>query len=125
MPCTAEEILALAVKLYGGGNSTETDIRSAISRAYYAALLCARDHATLTTEGTDTHKRVIEHYQSVKGSKVASRLLSMKKKRQIADYQLSATVSGREASTALGEATAVLAELGGLAPTSSGLAVRR
>lgn len=102
----------LAEDLHGSQTSNEAHIRSAISRAYYASFLCARNAAGITGTSSDTHQKVSEHYLKNKKAKLANQLKSLRIKRNDADYDTSKTLQRRDSGEALRLAREILEGLG-------------
>jgi hypothetical protein len=109
----------LASELYTSAVGDDAKLRSAISRAYYAALISARDAANIQPRGHDTHKQVIEHYQ-LADSTVATWLLDLKRHRTKADYEPSAGIARKDGGAALKTAKKVLLVLGKLSDPVDG-----
>lgn len=117
------DIFALAIRLKDQGSS-EADLRSAVSRSYYAALLSAdyvipeRD-ASLSKDGESSHVKIIARVQAHGGGptpkpgrseaiQMAKLLPKMKRDRVIADYHLHATVTQETCDEALRRAEVVM-----------------
>lgn len=89
----------------------EAFYRSGVSRAYYAALLVAREEARgrlglgLPAGGKLHHKDIIEKYlksrSSAKLRNIGQKLQSLKSDRENADYELGITVSQGDAQGAV------------------------
>lgn len=106
----------LASDLHAASGGDDAQRRSAMSRAYYAAFLVARDAKQLSSRGADGHKAVIERYEagSAQDMTVANHLQSLKKLRVKADYLVHETCSQRDCGTALKTAQKILIALGAL-----------
>lgn len=107
MPINPREFLVTARTLNSnqGIGFSEAVYRTAVGRAYYAAFLEAREKASLGHVRSDSHKVVIDHYNSLStntaGPQIANKLRSLSAKRKDADYELSRSFSGREATAAI------------------------
>lgn len=106
----------LASDLHAASSGDDAQRRSAMSRAYYAAFLVARDAKQLSSRGADGHKVVIERYEagSAQDMAVANHLQSLKRLRVKADYLVQETCSQRECGMALKTAQKILIALGTL-----------
>ncbi|MBR8366923.1 HEPN domain-containing protein [Burkholderia sp. AU19243] len=89
MACEPREFLAVARELHQGAQNTEeAKLRSAISRAYYAAFLYARDAACIADLSSTVHALTRQHYSKIGEAKVALRLDSLRVSRNDADYEM-------------------------------------
>lgn len=111
MSVTPDDVLALARDLYNGGNASEVRVRSAISRAYYAAYNKAVECAGCELPSVDAHRALIERYDELGKPDLAGRLKSMRAARVKADYYLGKQVAGKEASISLSQAVEILKAL--------------
>lgn len=117
MAFTAVDFYHLACELREAANGDDAKLRSAISRAYYAAFLAARDKANISSKGTDGHSRVIKHYsQKPTDAVVANWLKDLKMDREAADYDMSKVCTGRTGGKSVGTARKVLEHLKALEP---------
>ena len=107
MACTATEIFVLAEQLYDSGRAPEVALRSAVSRAYYAAFLRAREAAGISDNSEHSHRLVREHYLSADFA-VGNRLASLRRKRNEADYEITKSFDSKTAGGLLRQAKAVL-----------------
>lgn len=92
----------------------ESAARTAMSRAYYGALIEARDAARVNTRGKGGHQRVIDTYSSKgsrEGAQIARDLGTLRGLRECADYEPHTPCSGREAYQAVALAHKVLMAL--------------
>jgi hypothetical protein len=71
-----------------------------VSRAYYGAFLMARDNAGIKKDASSVHQDTINHYET-RSPKIGNRLKSLRRQRNIADYELDARVGQRESGEAL------------------------
>lgn len=85
--------------------------RTIVSRAYYAALICARDATQSNTVGPDGHKNVVDAL-SEKNPNAGNKLNSLRLKRHSADYKLEDEITDRDVYTSLINSRAVLDALG-------------
>jgi len=85
----AEQILRIE-------NLTEELVRTSVGRFYYAAFLEARESARITNNSGSVHEDVIRYYSS-RNPTLSNRLVSLKRKRAKADYDLSDSVTERDA----------------------------
>lgn len=106
----------LASDLHAASNGDEAQRRSAVSRAYYAAFLVARDAKGISSRERDGHKLVIDAY--MKGNEddisIGNRLATLKHKRVKADYLVHETCSQRDSGSALQTAQKILIDLGAI-----------
>ncbi|MGZ8257269.1 MAG: hypothetical protein ACXWTX_05815 [Gallionella sp.] len=104
---------SLASWLYDTSTSSSEQCvrRTIISRAYYAALICARDATKSNTIGQDGHVNVVKALTK-KSSFAGNKLNSLRLKRHAADYRLDEVITPMDVSTSLKSALAVLSELG-------------
>jgi uncharacterized protein (UPF0332 family) len=86
-PSDSEAIFQLAKELsdLAGEEGNEIKLRSAVSRAYYAVFLLARDKMKVTTE-TEVHTEVIRQVRRQKGQLIGDALYLLKELRRTADY---------------------------------------
>ncbi len=77
----AQELAALAAE-----SGDETKLRSAVSRAYYAVFLLAREKTGVTTEH-DVHAEVQRRVNRRYGIAIGEYLFQMRKRRIAADYE--------------------------------------
>ena len=103
----------IAAEIYQSPSQQFADAgyRTIVSRAYYAAMLAARDAGTLTHTGADVHQRVIEYWKNRKPA-LSNRLKDLKDRRTAADYAMQHNIGRREAGEALKRAREVLSDLG-------------
>ena len=95
--------------------SSECLRRAIIGRAYYAALICARDATGSSTTGPEGHKNVVNALLK-SNSTAADKLNALRLKRQKADYFTDQDISVREVEICLKDSHSVLRELGKLPP---------
>lgn len=81
--------------------------RTIINRAYYAALLYARDITKSSTVGIDGHKNVVKALKAI-DSYAGNKLDSLRIMRHKADYEMSASISVREAAISIAAAREIL-----------------
>lgn len=87
-------------------------LRTLISRAYYGALIEARDAKGLSTKGHGGHDRVIQAYMGSSSDKVvADKLQDLRKLREKADYQPTAALTRDDGLKALSACKRVLSIL--------------
>jgi len=107
------EFYVLASWLY----STQSELhreaikRTIIGRAYYAALICARDFTGTATVGPQGHKAVV-HALKLKNPQAGNNLDSLRQLRHKADYESSAIISDRDVGIALRNSLMVLNAVG-------------
>lgn len=85
--------------------------RTIIGRAYYAALICARNATQSNTMGQGGHDRVVAALR-VKDNSAADKLDSLRLKRQDADYHPEKEISARDVEISLWNSSVVLTYLG-------------
>lgn len=109
------DFLHLAKKLISGD---EASLRTAVSRAYYASFLLARDRLGLSLRAPEVHRKVIKRMYDRKPS-IGNTLHLLRHNRNSADYDTKVPLSYADAQQAieLGERTVeginALKELGG------------
>ena len=122
MPFNPDEYISLAENLVGLhgkveprglGFSTQAVLRAAVSRAYYGALLRAREYAGVSVRKNDSesHNAVIKYYENrtePEAKTVAGLLLGLKSLRKKADYKIEGSISLRQANDALADAKEIL-----------------
>jgi uncharacterized protein (UPF0332 family) len=108
------EFYRLASAWYNA-NAKEATHRCVVSRAYYAALLAARDKAKITTTSASTHSDTYEYYRTKGGGVnkgIANRLDTLRGDRNNADYDVKQTCVSRNAGEALKTSKKILTDLG-------------
>lgn len=85
--------------------------RTIIGRAYYAALISARNSTHSDTAGQGGHERVVAELR-VKDFAAANKLNSLRLKRQSADYRPDEVITDKDVTGSLKDSYAVLAALG-------------
>ena len=118
VPFEPVDFYALASWLYDTKPSSASEAlrRTIIGRAYYAALICARDHVSVSTTGAGGHSNVIDALKKVHPT-AARKLDALRLSRRKADYEVGSPVNDRDVGISLGDALVVLRALG-KAPTS-------
>lgn len=100
---------SLATALQPRAKPNDATLRSVISRAYYGALITARDVAGLNPRGIDTHDQVITHYgRNATESMIATNLRSLRQLRNKADYSSSSACTIDEGLQAISQSKKVL-----------------
>lgn len=98
-------------------------LRAMLSRAYYSALICARDAKSIppATKGTGSHEAIIQAYMGIdaQNDQLADHLNDLKTLRVKADYQPGYDLKPDEGLTALSKAKWVLRTLGRLPPKTT------
>jgi hypothetical protein len=109
MAFAGKQFFDLAAKLHQGHGEDEAVIRTVVSRAYYGAMLAARDKAKISSTSAAIHQKVIDHYKASPATQaIGNRLDTMRLMRNDADYQVTQAVAAREARKALEMAREVL-----------------
>jgi hypothetical protein len=85
--------------------------RAIVGRAYYAALICARDAAGGSSKGEFGHAAVVRALKA-KDIRAGSKLDSLRIKRTNADYEMGRSITDRDVTTALHDSLTVLAYFG-------------
>jgi|GEM_PF-3422363 len=93
------------------GLSSECLRRTIIGRAYYAALICARDATGSSTTGPEGHRNVVNALRK-RNDTAADKLDSLRLTRQKADYSPDTDISPRVVEICLKDSRTVLSELG-------------
>ena len=91
--------------------SSECLRRTIIGRAYYAALICARDATGSSTLGREGHRNVVNALRKSNNT-AAVKLDSLRLTRHKADYSPDKDISSREVEICLKDTRTVLHELG-------------
>lgn len=108
----AESYYSQAQQLLQTSRSDDAALRSAISRAYYSALIVARDAKGISTRGQSGHQAVINGYSgNAAENVVADSLRKLRALREKADYQPKATCVNTEGHHAIAHARKVLSFL--------------
>jgi hypothetical protein len=97
------------------GLSSQCLRRVIIGRAYYAALICARDVTGSKTVGQGGHEYVVTALRG-RNSLAAEKLNSLRLKRQAADYFLDKDITVRDVEISLLDSRIVLGALGKIPP---------
>lgn len=119
-----QKFLELARDLAERAND-QAALRSAISRAYYAAFLSARAVAETGGRRFDTpHRQVWEHL-ALNMSFIDLKGLRLRRSRNKADYRLGVVFTPQEAKTSIDRAEQILEMLAGAAFTSRPHKVRK
>ena len=82
-------------------------VRTIINRAYFAALICARDFTGSNTTGEKGHVNVVNALKNC-NKVAANKLNSLRLKRRRADYETGGCFDRRDAQLALDESLVVL-----------------
>jgi hypothetical protein len=106
------DFLELAKRLVAGNSPTQAELRTAVSRAYYAAHLTVREKltsdGTFQTTGTgDDHEMVITYLRQ-KDDVLGDHLDSLRRRRNQADYRLEPDLDPNETRFAIALAETVL-----------------
>lgn len=106
----------LAQQLRSASSKDDAELRSAISRAYYAAFLVARDAKGMSSRGVSGHAAVIDTFMTGNGADIAigNRLSTLKKLREKADYETRSCCTGKDGANALLTAQKILMDLNAL-----------
>ena len=112
-PFKPAEWYSLALRLFDTkpALSSECLRRTIIGRAYYAALICARDATGSSTVGQEGHKNVVNALRKNYGT-AAGKLDALRLTRQKADYSPDKDITSREVEICLKDSRTVLSELG-------------
>ncbi|WP_143005492.1 hypothetical protein [Desulforhopalus singaporensis] len=86
-------------------------LRTVVNRAYYAALITARDYTGSSTVGNRGHGNVVDALRSV-SSHASNSLDAMRLLRRQADYELGTAITEREACRSITYARQILYDLG-------------
>ncbi len=77
----------LSILMQSQATGDNAELRSVLSRTYYAALICSRDAANLNPPyGKNSHSFIISHYESANPI-IANSLKLLRRNRVRADYQ--------------------------------------
>ena len=109
---------ALASWLYDTKTAAPSSclVQTIISRAYYAALISARDFTNSSTTGPGGHRNVVAALRQI-DAYAASKLEALRVKRGKADYSVNEEPSVRDAQISLLESRAVLYASKGTVPS--------
>lgn len=93
-------------------------LRTVISRAYYGALIAARDNKGISTKQQNGHQKVIDAYKygNSQDEMLADHLSKLRSLREKADYQPRTNLTSGDALLALANCKKVLFWLGQLPP---------
>lgn len=126
MQFTGEQFWDFGSETLGIGwskRSEQAAVRSAVSRAYYAAFHCARrvaeSYGATIGDAKTAHQLVIDWFDShsdVAFNDIADKLRDLRKQRNSADYDTASGWTESDARTELETAKRVLAKLKQLAP---------
>lgn len=114
-PFTPKSFCAFAASLTERWQFDDSAVRTTMSRAYYGALIEARDACGLSTKGLGGHKRVIDEYLAAgtrEGAQIARDLGNLQNMRESADYEPCTLCTPRQAYQAVQLAEKVLIALG-------------
>lgn len=91
-------------------------LRTLISRAYYGALIEARNARNVSTQGKSGHSAVINAYDSggAQDDAVRDALRNLRRLREVADYEPGKNLSANDANVALASCKRVLSIVGTL-----------
>lgn len=114
LPFAPESFYELAYLLSMQSNGDDAKLRTCISRAYYGALIVARDAKRLSTQGPGGHDNVINAYLTGNHTDavIGESLRSLKKLRKKADYDPHLPCSKTDGTNALTYSSKVLKMLG-------------
>lgn len=112
MAFSPAEFYTLAQGLHLQARQDGAPLRTLISRAYYGALIVARDARQLPTRGEGGHERVIKAYAD--NSLVSDNLRKLRTLREKADYEPMTPLTGNDGQMALSCSKRVLHTLGAL-----------
>lgn len=117
-PFDPAEFYAFAESLRFRWNQDEASVRTTMSRAYYSALIVARDHKGLSSLDRDSHWTVIKAYSNTDATEkqVRDALLAGKALRERADYEPLNACLKQQAEESLKKARIVLSALVGKQP---------
>jgi len=105
------EFLELAKTINTQAYNKEANARSAVSRAYYAAFLTAREAlGGKSLKGENIHKLVFDCLSN-RHSLAADDLKSLRRLRNKADYDLSITVTAKDSALAIKIAEGIIQDL--------------
>ena len=111
MAILPSQFYEVASDLYQFQPHSEEKTRTVIGRAYYAAMLAARDHANIVSRGGGVHRLVREHFLHSKQTRIANQLQALCDQREDADYRLDLTIERRQAGLCLKQSEEILAAL--------------
>lgn len=114
MSFTAVDFYALADELILQSKGDDAKLRSGISRAYYGALISARDAKKISTVGTTGHSQLINTYRagSFAEKVIGDSLADLKKLREVADYEPKTPCPTTNGTLAITYASKILKGLG-------------
>ena len=109
------EFVELARRLIASANPSQAELRTSVSRAYYAVHLRAREQLVsagkiVRTRTGEEHRLVIEALRSA-GRSEGDQIDSLRIQRRRADYEINQTISLTDARLAVALATAIYASL--------------
>lgn len=115
-----EQFFTLAQSLHSREARDGAALRTLISRAYYAALICAAYSGGIDTRGGNSHSRVLNYYDrggSCNNPAIYDALYALRDLRVKADYQWDTDIKCSDGDKALSQSRKTLTRLGRL-PTS-------
>ncbi len=108
------EFFRLAEYLYSE-QKNQAGYRATIGRAYYAAMLSARNKAGLSSKGANGHETVVKYYKSSSDANLAAignRLDDLRVSRTNSDYECDKVVVSRDAGASIAKSRTILNALG-------------
>lgn len=108
------EFFHLAEFLYSE-QKHQAGYRATIGRAYYAAMLFARNKAGISSRGVGGHQSVVNFYRANSDANLAvigNRLDDLRASRANSDYECTIVISSREAGKCLAQSREILNKLG-------------
>lgn len=115
VPFAAKSFCAFAASLTERWRDDSAAVRTTMSRAYYGALIEARNARGISTRGQGGHQRVIDAYEALgtkEGDQIARDLKTLRDFREAADYEPNTPCDSRQAFRATQHANKVLLALG-------------
>jgi hypothetical protein len=119
MAFSPAEFYTLAQGLHLQARQDGAPLRTLISRAYYGALIVARDaNPQLRTKGQSGHQRVIDAYMAAGDTLVSDSLRLLRSLREKADYEPDYDLNQSDGLKALSSARRVLQSLKAMPPAA-------
>lgn len=115
------KLLDIAKKMDANTPYLEEEGRTAVNRAYYSAFLVARDRAhqlrpdiVQFLEKEHVHAKVMEAYDELGEKSISSQLLTLAKKRGLADYNLNCIIKKGDVQKSIALAQNIISEVNGV-----------
>ena len=119
MAINPEQFYSYAHGLWARDAKDSAQLRTLISRAYYAALIVSAQNINESTQGSNTHSRIINRYKERtidSTGQIADWLCDLRDLRVMADYKPAAEINCAQGDRALALCRKLLMKLNRLPP---------